>query len=165
FRRELRQSLQQIAFGRGLRRHAIELYHEPNYVPFRADVPVVTTVHDLSWLRYPQTHPVDRVRWLERALPAAIARCAAVLVDSEFTRREVMATFSLDPGRVHAVHLGVAREFRPRDRAETAPALRGFDLEHGRYVLTVGTIEPRKNIGHVLRAYRALPASLRRRYA
>jgi alpha-1,3-rhamnosyl/mannosyltransferase len=165
FKRQLRQAAQQLAFGRGLRRHAIELYHEPNYVSFRADVPVVTTVHDLSWLRYPQTHPLDRVRWLERSLPGAVARAAAVLVDSEFTRREVMATFSLPPERVHAVHLGVAPAFHPRDPVDTAASLRRLDLEHGGYVLTVGTIEPRKNIGHVLGAYRRLPMALRGRYA
>ncbi|MGA8031575.1 MAG: glycosyltransferase family 1 protein, partial [Casimicrobiaceae bacterium] len=63
-RRELRQAQQQFSFARGLRRHAIDVYHEPNYVPIGYDVPVVVSVHDLSWLRYPQTHPRDRVRWL-----------------------------------------------------------------------------------------------------
>jgi len=165
FKRELRQAQRQMAFTRGARRNAIELYHEPNYVPFVADVPVVITVHDLSWMRYPETHPADRVRWLERAMPRAIERAAAVLVDSEFTRQEVLSTFGLPPARVHAVHLGVASSFRPLEARDTSRSLQRMGLAHGEYVLTLGTIEPRKNLAHVLEAYAALPAPVRNRYA
>ena len=162
--RELRQAQPQLLFRRGARRNGIELYHEPNYVPFRADVPVVITVHDLSWLRFPETHPPDRVRWLQRELPRAIERAAAILVDSEFTRREVLANFARDPRHVHTVHLGVSCEFRPRSAEETRPSLHALGLAHGEYLLTVGTIEPRKNIVHVLAAHALLPATLRDRY-
>jgi len=162
--RDMRHAQQQLLFGHGARRNAIELYHEPNYVPFRADVPVVITVHDLSWLRYPGTHPPDRVRWLRREMPRAIERAAAILVDSEFTRREVLAAFARHPQDVHAVHLGVAREFRPRSPEDTLISLREMDLVHGEYLLTVGTIEPRKNVVHALAAYALLPATLRKRY-
>jgi len=162
--RDLRRANQQLLFRYGARRNAIELYHEPNYVPFRVDVPVVITIHDLSWLRYPETHPPDRVRWLQREVPRAIERAAAIVVDSEFTRRELLANFARDPRQVHAVHLGVSREFRPRSAEETLPSLRELGLVHGEYLLTVGTIEPRKNVVHALAAHALLPATLRRRY-
>ena len=163
-RRELRQAQQQFAFARGLRRHAIDVYHEPNYVPIGYDVPVVVSVHDLSWLRYPQTHPRDRVRWLERGMPRVVERAAAIIVDSEFVRQEVLASLGVAPGRVHAIHLGVSQEFRPRSEAEARAVLQALDLAHGEYVLSVGTIEPRKNVGHVLAAYARLPEALRARY-
>ena len=161
---ELRQAQQQIAFGRGLRRHGIDLYHEPNYVPIRRDVPFVLTVHDLSWLRYPQTHPRDRIRWLERGLPRALAETRMVLVDSDFVRGEVLERFGLAPERVRTVHLGVADGYRPQSPADTASVLRSLGLEHGAYLLTVATIEPRKNLDHLLHAYAALPGRLRERY-
>lgn len=164
FERTLWQATQRTLFGRGLRRHAVSLYHEPNYVPLCYDVPVVNTVHDLSWLRYPMTHPRDRVRWLERSMPRALSCAAAVLVDSEFVRLEVLSTFGIDPARVRTVPLGVSSAFRPRNRVETLTAMREFDLEHGRYVLALGTIEPRKNLTHVLAAYAHLPKALRTRF-
>ena len=163
-KRELRQAQQQVAFGRGLRRHGIDLYHEPNYVPIRRDVPFVLTVHDLSWLRYPQTHPRDRIRWLERGLPRALAETRMVLVDSDFVRGEVLESFGLAPERVRTVHLGVADGYRPQAPADTAAVLRPLGLEHGAYLLTVATIEPRKNLDHLLQAYAALPGRLRERY-
>lgn len=164
FKRGLSQARQRLTFGRGVRRHGIELYHEPNYVALPTAVPSVTTIHDLSWLRYPETHPRDRVRWLERAMPGTLSRVAAVLVDSEFVRNEVLAAFGVDASRIHVVPLGVAEAFRPRVAGETAPSLQALGLTHGRYVLTVGTIEPRKNVGHVLDAYACLPARLRSRH-
>ena len=164
FKRELRQAHQQLLFARGLRRHAIALYHEPNYVPIRYDVPVVTTIHDLSWLRYPETHPADRIRWLERAMPRALSQAAAVLVDSEFVRQEVLTTFGIDPARVHTAYLGVSPRFRPRGDVETRATLDALDLVHGEYVLAVGTIEPRKNVKHVLDAYARLPEAMRKRH-
>ena len=164
FKRGLRWLRQTTPFGRGLRRHRIALYHEANYVPIRYDVPVVITVHDLSWLRYRETHPIDRVRWLERAMPRALADAAAIVVDSEFVRQEVLDTFSLDAARVHKVHLGVSRRFRPRDDAETRGVLQRLGLSHGRYVLAVGTIEPRKNLGHAIDAHARLPEALQRSF-
>jgi alpha-1,3-rhamnosyl/mannosyltransferase len=164
FARPLRQAFQQTRFDAGLRRHAIEVYHEPNYVPFRSEVPVAVTIHDLSWLEYADTHPLERVRWLEKAMPRVVADAAAVIVDSDFTRKALLAAFVCKPERVHAIHLGVAPHFRPRSPAQTAASLDRLGLRHGGYVLTVGTIEPRKNIGHAVAAHAALPAALRSRY-
>lgn len=164
FRRELRHAQQRSMFARGLRSHSIGLYHEPNYVPLRYGVPVVLTIHDLSWLRYPEMHPADRVRWLERGMPIALTRAAAILVDSAFVRQEVLSTFAIDPDRVHTAALGVSPIFHPRTAAETRATLQPLELVHGEYVLTVGTIEPRKNLRHVLIAYAQLPESTRRRF-
>ena len=164
FKRALRQSWQQVPFQRGIRRHAIDVYHEPNYVPFRTDVPIVTTIHDLSWLRFAETHPPDRVRWLERAMPRVVREVAAIIVDSDFTREEVLSVFGCNPRRVHTVHLGVARRFHPHSPAETSRTLAPLGLRHGGYVLTLGTIEPRKNIRHAVEAHAALPAPVRARF-
>ena len=164
FRGTLRQAARHLGFARGLRKFRVDLYHEQNYVPLSYDVPVVITIHDLSWLHYPGAHPADRVRWLERGLPKAIERAGGILVDSNFVRDEVLSTFDVDAARVHTAHLGVPRGFHPRDSEQTAASLRPLQLEHGGYVLTVGTIEPRKNLAHILDSYALLPDALRERF-
>ena len=164
FKRELRRLREQAGFSRGVRTHQLDVYHEPNYVAFACDVPIVTTIHDLSWLRYPEMHPHDRVRWLVRSVPRTLERAAAILVDSDFVRAEVIAAFGCAPARVHTAHLGVDAAFHPRSARETAPALTALRLGHGDYVLCVGTIEPRKNLGHALDAYALLPGTLRARH-
>src|SRR4030095_15505195 len=113
------------------RRQKIDLYHEQNYVPLGYDVPVVITIHDLSWLHYPETHPADRVRWLARGLPKALERAGAIMVDSNFVRTEVIENFGVAPARVHIAHLGVSRVYRRRTAAETAGAHGGGSQMHG----------------------------------
>ncbi len=164
FRGPLRRTIHRWGFSSGLQRHRIQIYHEQNYIPLAYDVPVVITIHDLSWIRYPETHPPDRVRWLERGLPRALARAAVILVDSDFVRAEVLATFGIAPERVRTAYLGVSGDYRPRAAEETAATLREHGLVHGRYLLTVGTIEPRKNIAHALEAYAGLATEIRERY-
>ena len=164
FRGALRHAARYLGFAGGLRRFKIDLYHEQNYVPLSYEVPVVITIHDLSWIRYPEAHPADRVRWLARGLPKAVDRASRILVDSDFVRGEVLATFGVDTARVHTAHLGVARDFHPRDASQTARSLRPLGLTHGSYLLTVGTIEPRKNLAHMLEAYALLPVAVRERF-
>jgi alpha-1,3-rhamnosyl/mannosyltransferase len=164
WRRALRHAVGRASFRRGLRRLSIELYHEPNFVPLAYDVAVVTTVHDLSWVHAPDAHPVERIRWLERGVPQALARAAIVLVDSAFVRDEVTAIFGVAPAKVRVAHLGVASDFRPRDATSTAATLHPLGLRHGQYVLTVGTLEPRKNLGHLVAAHRQLAPRLRERF-
>ena len=155
---------QQRIFTRGVRERAITLYHDPNFIPFSFDGPVVITVHDLSLLKYPETHPQDRLRAIGRLLPKAVECADAVIVVSDFVRREVIATLDVNPGKVFTVPNGVGHEFQPLSRTETEPVLRRYGLTHQGYILTVGTLEPRKNLIRLVRAYRLLPAALQHHY-
>jgi alpha-1,3-rhamnosyl/mannosyltransferase len=156
--------LQQKRFSAGVRAHRIALYHEPNYLAFRFAGPTVVTVHDLSWVRYPSMHPAERVASMESIMPRVVREAAAILTDSEFVRGEVIAHFGVAADRVTAVPLGVSPEYRPRTPDETRDALASLGLEHGRYALAVGTLEPRKNVAGCIAAYATLPAALRERF-
>jgi glycosyltransferase involved in cell wall biosynthesis len=156
-----RLGITQRRFDSGVRKFRFDLYHEPAFLPFRFDGPVVITIHDLSPLRYPETHPADRVRNFRRHLPEAIAGAARIIVDSEFVGREVVGMFGVDPARVRATHLGVSGEYRPRTAAETAACMAKYGLERGRYVFAVGTLEPRKNLLQAIEAHAGLPQSAR----
>ena len=155
------RTIQRRNFAAGLRRGDFAFYFEPCYLPFDTALPTVITVHDLSHLRHPETHPAARVRLLERGLPPAVERAACILTVSEFTRREVIAVFGVNPDRVVATPLGVEARFFPRTRDETAPLLTPLNLTHGRYFLAVGTLEPRKNILMTLEAHSRLPDRVR----
>jgi alpha-1,3-rhamnosyl/mannosyltransferase len=155
------RTIQRRNFAAGLRRGEFALYFEPCYLPFDTTLPTVITIHDLSHLRHPETHPVARVRQFERELPSAVDRAACILTVSEFTRREVIAVFGVNPDRVVATPLGVDARFFPRTRDETAHFLTPLELTHGQYFLAVGTLEPRKNILTTLEAHSRLPERVR----
>jgi glycosyltransferase involved in cell wall biosynthesis len=139
-----------------------DLYHEPTFIPLPTPLPTVATVHDLSVLRHPRWHPRDRVAYFEKHFDAGLRRCAHILTVSEWTRKELIDVLGLPPGRVTAVANGVRPGLRPLPAAQVAAGRRALGLP-GSYLLHVGTLEPRKNLLMLLRAYCALPASLRQR--
>ena len=136
-----------------------DLYHEPNLVPFRVPLPTVVTVHDLSVILFPQWHPTERVKRYEQAFARGVAAAAHILVDSDAVRSEALRVLGLAP---HARDHGPLRHRARRSARNRRRKSRRF--AHGwsfppRYLLYVGTIEPRKNLTTLLRAYCDLPAA------
>lgn len=136
------------------------LYHEPNFVPFRFSGSTVLTVHDLSHLRYPEYHPPERVRFLKRYLPAAIRDAAAVIADSHFTAQEIKAFFPFAQDKVFPVHLGVEEALSVKRGQDLSDAMARYGLSAGAFILSIATLEPRKNLAGLVRAYRKLPTSM-----
>jgi len=149
--------LQGRQFARETPPGAFDVYHAPNFLAFEFPGPTVTTVHDLSWIRFPEAHPIERVRAMNRFFEPGLRRSSLVLTDSAFVKQEVIEVFGIDADRIVPIPLGVTPLFHPRGENETRELMRAQDLTHGRYFLTVGTLEPRKNLVAALRAYAQLP--------
>jgi glycosyltransferase involved in cell wall biosynthesis len=141
-----------------------DLYHEPNILPFPFYGPTVITVHDLSWIRHPNAHPQERVRAMNKYFQPGLEQASLVLTDSEFVKQELIDVFGVKPERIRAVMLGVEALFHPRSADETALVLHAHGLIHGRYILAVGTLEPRKNLSVALQAFMRLSPALRKQF-
>jgi glycosyltransferase involved in cell wall biosynthesis len=144
-------------------RSGFDLYHEPNYIPLPSDLPTVATVHDLSVLLHPEWHPADRVAHFERRFRCGLAQCRHLLAISESARQEIIRTLHLRPDQVTRTYMGIRPGLMPLPEHKVQQALRQLHLPP-RYLLYVGTIEPRKNLTTLLRAYRALEGRIRREY-
>ncbi len=141
------------------------LLHAPNYIPPKHKGPTVITVHDLSHLRHPETHPKERIDWLNQSLPKAIAQAAKIISVSEFTKQELLDLgLVADPDKIAVCYNGLDASFCPRADGEIAAELHNWGLQRGRYILSVATLEPRKNMERLLEAYEALPEHLAREY-
>jgi alpha-1,3-rhamnosyl/mannosyltransferase len=143
-------------------RRGYDLYHEPNFIPLLCDLPTVATVLDLSVLLHPQWHPADRVRDFERRFRSGLAHCAHVLTIADFGRREVIETLGVPAHRVSRAYMGVRHGFVPLPKEAVRERIANLGLPP-RFLLHVGTIEPRKNLLLLLQAYCDLPAALRER--
>lgn len=137
------------------------VFHGPNFfVPDYADRAVIT-VHDLSVFKFPETHPTDRIDQFRRDFDRSIRQALHIITDTETVRREVLAFTGLPAERVTAIALAADAAYRPRSPTETDPILVRHGLRAGTYVLCVSTLEPRKNIENLLRAFEALSPSER----
>lgn len=140
------------------------LVHGPNYFlpPFADDG--VITVHDLSAIHFPQTHPTERVRDFEQKFIGSIERANLIITDTETVRRELIEGFGVAPDKVTSIHLGVDGRYRPQEADAIRERLARYNLQPKRYGLCVSTLEPRKKIAELLTAWRSLSVGLRSRY-
>ena len=150
-----------LHFAKHCQVHNYDLYHEPNFIPFSTQLPTVITVHDLSVLLHPEWHPADRAKHHDRHFVPAVRRARHVIAVSREVRRELIAHLGVRSEKVTAIHNGVGNEFRPHTEREVDAARHRLKLP-ARYFLCVGTIEPRKNLLTVLKAFADLPAKMRR---
>ncbi|MGB5984747.1 MAG: glycosyltransferase family 1 protein [Desulfobacterales bacterium] len=163
FPEDLKQRLKIQAARLECRMRRPEIYHATNFISERWECPVVATIHDLSFIRYPQTHPQARLDWIRQGLPHTLARAHLITV-SHFTKHELMTLLQVPEERISVVHEGIDSRFKPLPRNITARRLKRYQLQPGAYILSVGTLEPRKNIIRLLQAYERLPDALARRY-
>ena len=151
-----------LALDLRLRGAGCDLYHEPNNIPLPSDLPTVVTVHDLSALLHPEWHPAHRAAEYQARFHKGVAQARRFLAVSEFTRQELIHTLGLRPDRVTRTYNGVRPGLGPMPAAEVRATLRRLGLPP-RYLLYLGTIEPRKNVMTLLRAYVKLPGEVRER--
>jgi len=140
------------------------IYHSPNFSMPPLLSPAVVTLHDLSVFHFPQFHPRDRVNYLRDQIHHSVAHADRLVCDSAFVRDEVLALFGVAPERVAAIPLGVDPAYHPREAPQLEELAGRHGLAAGSYLLSVGTLEPRKNLAGLLAAYRRLPPALRRRH-
>lgn len=144
---------QVLAWDRGLGRPpaAADVVHATSFaLPPTGDVPLTVMVHDLAWRHFPDAYPARGRRWHEAALARAQARAALLLVPSTTVADELLAA-GARPDRVEVVEEG-CDHLPPPDDAAADALLHRLGVT-GEFLLTVSTLEPRKNLTRLMAAY------------
>lgn len=148
----------QTAFPAALRRDRIDVAHTQYNTPlFGTPCPIVTTIHDVTFALFPEHFlPKDRFI-LNRFVPGSMRRAARVIAVSESTRRDILRTYKkqIDPDKVVTTLLAADRRFVPPSTQESAreSANNKYDLRGLPYILSVGVMQPRKNLPLLLDAF------------
>ncbi len=134
------------------------LFHATEHLllPLR-NVPTVLTVHDLIFRHLPAHHKRLNRYYLNLALPLYCRRASHVIAVSEYTRRDLIAAYGLPPEKVTVVHEAADPRFRPQPPQVVAALRTRYGLP-ARYLISVGTIEPRKNLSRLLDVFETLHA-------
>jgi glycosyltransferase involved in cell wall biosynthesis len=135
-----------------VRRRADVVHGLVNVLPLATQVRGVVTVHDLSFVLTPETLPPLKRAYLTRLCAASVHRAAAVIAVSRQTAADVIRCFNISPAKMHVVHNGVAPTFTPGDPEKMEHFRRARNLPP-RYLLYLGTLEPRKNLVLLIRAF------------
>lgn len=135
----------------------VDVFFMPNlnFVALSPKVKLILTVHDLSFEYYPETFSWKRRLWHIFINPQKIIRRAdKVLAVSDSTRNDLIGFYKINPAKVETVYNGVGEVFGRIDRND--PKLLRIKEKYAlpfNFILFLGTFEPRKNIGGIVRAY------------
>ena len=137
---------------RYIRRSKLDLFHGTNYdVPLWRRCATVLTIHDLSQLLHSETHEKRSVSRARRRLPLMSRTADAIITPTESVRVDVCELLKANPGKVFAIPEAARACFKPLAFSETANARRRLGIGDD-FLLTVGTLEPRKNLSVLISA-------------
>jgi glycosyltransferase involved in cell wall biosynthesis len=148
----------QLAAGAAARRSGARVLHGLHYeLPLRAGLPTVVTVHDLTLVTHPEWHEAAKVRYFGWALRRAVAGADRVLCVSATTARDLAEHLGVAGERVDVTPLGT--DLVPASDEEVAELRARVGLD-GPYLLGLGTLEPRKDLPTLVRAFAAIAAEV-----
>ncbi|OGE79348.1 MAG: hypothetical protein A2751_00055 [Candidatus Doudnabacteria bacterium RIFCSPHIGHO2_01_FULL_46_14] len=157
-----------IGYARDIRRQGIDVLHGPaNVLPLFYKGPSVITLHDLAIYKHPEWFPSGQWLATKVVVPASIKKASKIIVPSLATKKDLMELFAVPAEKIAVIPHGVEERFFKSD-LRTANS----DWENparqspvgSRYILFVGTLEPRKNLQRVIEAYRGLSDEIKKKY-
>lgn len=136
-----------------IRGNSTALFHGTNYeIPIWNQCPTILSIHDLSLLLYPETHVEKLVRRARRRLPLMARKATKIITATEFVKKQVSAHLQVDPAKIAVTPYAPRSTFLPLSRNETEETRTRLGIEEN-FILFVGTVEPRKNLITLLRAF------------
>ena len=141
----------------------LSLFHAFAYIaPGNLRAPVIPVVYDLSFVRFPETHPPARLQSL-KALPALLKSAPVVHTISQYSAREIASIFGISLSRIAVIYPGVNPDIGGMLSEDSHEALAHYKLEPRGFFLVVSTLEPRKNLRSLIIAYSRLSRANRDR--
>lgn len=142
-----------FVFPLDLGRRKADLAHVQYLIPPAAPCPVVTTIHDVAFRRFPALFPLKHRLLLNGLIPHAVHGAAAIITGSEATRQDLIELFGAPPDKVIVTPYAADPIYQPMDRDAARRAVRSRLRVPSPYLLSVGVLQPRKNLPRLVRAY------------
>lgn len=139
----------------------VGLFHATDFVlpPTLPTTRTLLTVHDLSFVRAPESASPRLRAYLDRVVPRSVRRADQVLADSQATKDDLIALYGTPADKITVLLSGVSDHFTPvRDPAQLTAVRARYKIGDAPYILAVGTVQPRKNYERLIHALATLPA-------
>ena len=161
--------IRHLWFASGIPRHRllgkVDVLHSTTFCcPPVHSGKLVVTIYDVSFVNYPECHTeANRLHCLNGTLESSI-EADRIIAISQNTKKDLVEYFNVGDDRIAVIPLAAREEFHPRPMEEVkAFVAKRWGLDQP-YLLSVGTVEPRKNLKHLIRVYRCLPEELRNQH-
>ncbi len=129
----------------------VDLFHATDFVlpPTRRRTRTLLTVHDLSFVRVPETASLRLRDFLDRVVPESVRRANHILADSEATKADLVSLYNASPDKITVLLSGVGAHFRRASELSVLTIRNRYNL-HRPFIFSVGTVQPRKNYARLV---------------
>ena len=134
----------------------LDLFHSPDFVlpPTSGKIPTLLTVHDLSFVFFPDVYPKPLVSYLNQVVPRSVNKATHILADSQATKDDLIGVYQVAQEKITVLYSGADERFQPvTDKAKIRAVRQKYNLADTPYILSVGTVQPRKNYQMLIRAF------------
>lgn len=148
--------LEQWTLSMEVSRLNLDLLHSPDFIPpFHSNVPSVITIHDLAFLLYPHFLTKESARYYGQ-IDQAVQRAKHIIAVSESTKRDTCHLLGVSEAKISVIYEAANPRYRPIEREKALAYIKERFSVPDTFILYVGTVEPKKNLGSLLRAFRRL---------
>jgi len=146
-----------------LKNKKFDVYFEPNFIPIDIQAKkIVTTVHDFSFHLFPEWHPKDRINYFRNNFYKQIYKSDLIITDSNYVKEETKQFLKINDDKIRVIFMGYDKTVFKKNNKDEIIRFRHFKELPERFILFVGSIEPRKNLISLLKAYLLLPEYIKR---
>ncbi len=140
------------------------LYWEPNFITAPYEGKTFPVIYDLSDIQCPQYYTKHKAEWHAKHIPKSVNNATRVQTVSMFSKQQIMQVLNVPEHKIDIIFPGVNESFYPRSKQSGAKVLKKYGLKDNGYILSVSTLEPRKNLQNLFLAWAKLPKLLRSQY-
>ena len=140
----------------------VNIFHAPDFFlpPVKSSTKTIVTVHDLSYIREPDTVMPGMADHLNSSVPRSVKRANHVIAVSEATRQDLIELYDTPAEKITTLYHGVTAEFQPStDETRQAAIRQKYGLEVRPFILSVSTLQPRKNFRRLIQAFAHLDST------
>ncbi|MCM8830086.1 MAG: glycosyltransferase family 4 protein, partial [Candidatus Omnitrophica bacterium] len=130
----------------------LDLLHTQYHLPLISHCPGIITLHDVSFLRYPEFFPKDIYWRLRISLLYSVRKAKKIITVSEFSKKEIINFYQIENDKVDVVYNGVSENFRPVSIEKNEKVLKKYGITKP-YILSVSNLQPRKNLCRLIKAF------------
>lgn len=153
-----KQSILRLPISTPLLAAGSDLLHVQYTAPPLCPVPVVASIHDISFEHYPEWFSPREVFQFRRTIRHTALNCRKIITISEYSKRDIASTYAIDPEKITVTYCGVSQNFRPDMPLDFVQKTLVSLEVLGPYFLVVGNLQPRKNLARLITAYSQLSA-------
>ena len=141
-----------------LKKNPVDIYHTQYILPFFVpkNIKLVTTIHDLSFLAYPEHIKFSDLAFLKILIPRSLKRATKIIAVSEFTKNEIIKYYKINSEKIEVAQNAVGENFLKSLTESESPFAQDIEKKYSlpkKFILYVGTMQPRKNLPLLIEAF------------